>query len=167
MSHKCDVRQCDSTHCNTTSDRLDSRFLRTREGHPATAPPIPSSTSDHSGLAWITAPISISGCLVPFSFSSLLQRGSSYAEWFERFSQETLVGQLAVLWCRTIEPSFIPCFFWLELLLSGALTCVQSVWGQEWSPPPCESCWWCSPGARPATASTSLIHTPLHCNLTS
>lgn len=110
MSHKCNARQCDSIGCNrTTSDRLDNRFPRIREGHPATAPP------SHQALR--IAPV-LPGLLRPFpsvavwyhpAFPPFCSEGahalSDFKDSVKR--QEMLVGHLAVLWCRTVEQSFI------------------------------------------------------------
>lgn len=137
MSHKCDVKQRDSICCNrTASDSLDNRFPRIREGHPATAPPIPSSTSDHSGLAWITAPISpkwlfgtIQLFLTSASEGAHMLIDSDFNNEFKR--QEMFVGQLAVLWHSTVEQSFIH-FFLVKIAASQGYCWLR---GLEWTQP--------------------------------
>lgn len=131
MSHKCDVRQGDSICCNRTSDRLDNRFLRIREDHPATAPPSHQALRIPPVLPALVRPFPSAAVWYHPAFPHFCSEGahtlSDFKDSVKR--QEMLVGQLAVLRCTTKFYSFV---FWLKLLRS---MCHCWVRGLGWTQP--------------------------------
>lgn len=111
-------------------------FLASERATQQQPPPIPSSTSDHSGLAWITAPISpkwlfgtIQLFLTSASEGAHMLIDSDFNNEFKR--QEMFVGQLAVLWHSTVEQSFIH-FFLVKIAASQGYCWLR---GLEWTQP--------------------------------